>query len=349
MIFVCIQTLIDLSASLCISYLLWKQKYVPVKRELSGNMVIAEINYQLIGAASGWGAQILETECGPQFIKDSGLVNQLRAQGVKVEWGPILYPTQRCSSGSLPLDASRLPLILSHCNEVARAVCLAINEGKFPVIFGGDHAVAIGTWSGVTHALEAWGELGLLWMDAHMDAHTPQTTPSGAYHGMPVASLLGHGLSVLSKILSKKSKIDPVHLVLFGVRSFEAGEKAFLEGLGVRIFYRSEIRERGVGVCLSEALAHVAKAPRGFGVSLDLDMFDPCIAPGVGSPVTDGLLFTDFSDSLELVMSHQKLRALEIVEFNAQLDKEGVTLKLLHNLVLCALSCHKRSQLHLAS
>lgn len=304
---------------------------------------MGDVFYQLIGAASGWGAQVVDTECAPQLIQDVGLVDQLTARGIPAGWGPVLYPSARYTDTNLPLDSTRLPMIASHCVALGRVVSKTIQKGLFPVVFGGDHAVAMGTWSGVTHGLKASGSMGLLWMDAHMDAHTPETTPSGAYHGMPLAHLLGHGLPELSQILSPKPKIDPRHLVLFGIRSFEEGEQTLLESLGVRIFYREEIRERGVGTCLEEALQRVTKGTRAFGVSLDLDMFDPCVAPGVGSPADDGLFPGDLWGPLEMIMSHQSLCALEVVELNPRLDVGGMTLGLLTDLVLRSLSYNRRS------
>ena len=310
---------------------------------------MGEVFYQFIGAASGWGAQVLDTECAPQLIYDTGLVDQLTSMGITAGWGPILYPSKRYTDAELSLDEARLPFVADHCADLARVVSKTVQRGLFPVVLGGDHAVAMGTWSGVTHGLKAFGDMGLLWMDAHMDAHTPETTPSGAYHGMPLAHLLGHGLLKFSQILSSQSKIDPRHLVLFGIRSFEDGEQELLEGLGVRIFYREEIRARGVAPCLEEALERVIGGTKAFGVSLDLDMFDPCVAPGVGSPADDGLFPGDLWGPLETIMSHQRLCALEVVELNPRLDKGGMTQALLNDFILRSLSYHRRSQLSLAS
>ena len=163
-----------------------------------------------------------------------------------------------------------------------------MREGDLPVVVGGDHTCAIGTWKGVAHALQDKGRIGLLWIDAHMDAHTPQTTETGMLHGMPVAALLGYGYPELTRIAGGV-RLDPNCVCLYGVRSFERGEAEFLARLGVRVFLMSEIAERGVAVTLNEAVSIVGCANGGFGITLDMDAIDPLDAPGVGTPEAGGL------------------------------------------------------------
>jgi arginase len=197
-------------------------------------------------------------------------------------------------------------------------------HGKLPVVVGGDHSCAIGTWKGVASALRARGPLGLIWIDAHMDAHTPQTTPSGALHGMPLASLLGYGDKRLTS-LGRGVQLLPKHVCLIGVRSFESGEAALLRRLGVRVFFMPEVVRRGLTAVMREALDIATTGTAGFGVTLDLDALDPRDAPGVGSPVKGGIRAAELSTALASIQGHPALAGVEIVEYNPQRDRNGVT------------------------
>ncbi len=303
------------------------------------------MSYCFVGAASGWGAQILGTEGGPEAVWQSSLGAKLSRHGINALWRPILYPSVRISQQTMALGEGRLPFVAHHCDVVAHHVRDLVLGDQFPIVVGGDHAVAVGTWSGVTEAYKAWGEFGLLWIDAHMDAHTPQTTPSFAYHGMPVASLLGYGPEVLTGLLSAHKKIHPSHLVLFGVRSFESGEHHLLTRLGVRIFYMDEIRSRGVTVCMREALGLITQKTRRFGVSMDLDAFDPTVAPGVGSPEPGGLFPDDVLPALTCVWQHPGFSAFELVELNPEIDPQGRTAALAQDILFQVLSAHHQCRL----
>jgi len=201
-------------------------------------------------------------------------------------------------------------------------------------VIGGDHAVAVGTWAGVTHNLGAKEKFGLIWMDAHMDAHTMKTTPSQAYHGMPLVVLLGHGVSSLLNLLNKGPVLRPEHVCLIGIRSYEDGEAALLNRLGVRIYFMEEVNERGFEVVLQEALQIVKTGTEGFGLSIDLDGFDPQDAPGVGSPELHGLRAQEVLPALSLIQNDATFKALEIVEYNPNRDESGKTLLLMRDLLL---------------
>lgn len=190
-------------------------------------------------------------------------------------------------------------------------------------MLGGDHSCAIGTWTGIAQAI---GPLGLIWIDAHMDAHTPETTPSGMLHGMPVASLLGHGGPRLAARGS--SAFDPRRVCLVGVRSFEAAEAALLDRLGVRVFSMFEVRRRGLAEVMAEALAIARDGAASFGISLDLDAIDPRDAPAVGTAVPGGIRAADLRDALARLGSDPGCAALEITEYNPYLDRDGVTVRL---------------------
>ncbi|HUX78510.1 MAG TPA: arginase family protein, partial [Alphaproteobacteria bacterium] len=178
-----------------------------------------------IGSASGLGAQIRETAKGPGSLQNSGILSSLKSQWI---WKETIFPTESVLKLHIQPGPLTLPYIEDLCRRVSLSVEEALTDHQFPVIIGGDHVVAAGTWAGVTHYLKAKQAFGLIWIDAHMDAHTMETTPSKAYHGMPLAALLGFGESSLVNILEEGPILSPGHVCLIGVRSFEDGERALL-------------------------------------------------------------------------------------------------------------------------
>lgn len=287
----------------------------------------------LIGAATGWGAQKRTTEHGPDAMKHFGLVEKLQQENFSVDWQEILYPFLRFANDNDIHPAHCIPYVSDMCQNILSAVTKTVHQGNFPCVIGGDHSIAVGTWSAVTTSMDAVGEFGLIWFDAHMDAHTPTTSPSFAYHGMPVASLLGHGLPELTQLGNPNAKVKPEHVVLIGVRSFEEGEKNLLTELGVKVFYAQDVRKKGFEAVLKEAIHIVSTGTKGFGLSLDLDGFDPSVAPGVGSPAEGGLLTEDVLPSLHLLRDNPKFKALEITEYNPHLDQQMKTAHLIHKIL----------------
>ena len=276
----------------------------------------------LIGAALGWGAKRHETEFAPDVYAQA----QLESLGT---WHQIIYPALSFKDNAPTLDyPSRLAQIVQFNQTLAKIIQEKSQENQFCVVLGGDHAIAIGTWSGVIKALGAQQQFGLLWLDAHMDANTPETSRSHAIHGMPLAVLLGYGEKALVNLMQPGAKLSPHYTVVFGVRSFEAREAALLAELKVRIYFMEEIRDRGIALCLEEALSLVNQAPKGFGVSIDLDVFDPIEAPGVGSPEPQGIFLEGILPGLKNIFAQVNLKALEIAEYNPVLDQGEKTLKL---------------------
>jgi len=288
-----------------------------------------EKTHRLIGAASGWGAQIRECEMGPEALKEGGCLELLQEAGCHVAGWDMVLPSVQYGQKKIPL-ADILPLIYEVNSKLADAVYAALQKKEFPVVLGGDHSIAVGTWNGVgKHITETSAKpLGLIWIDAHMDAHTPDTTPSGAWHGMPLAGLLGYGDPKMARLKRKEPILLPEHLCLVGVRSFEAGEEELLRKLKVRIFYMDEVRRLGMKQTLAEAIRIATQGTGAFGVSLDVDSVDPSEAPGTGSPEQEGIHEKDLLDSLTLLREHPKLCAFELVEFNPARDVKGITFKL---------------------
>jgi arginase len=281
--------------------------------------------YVIIAAASGWGAQLPACEEGPIALLESGVLERL-ASYLPLCQGKILYPTVSASGERAAPIRDRLGMIALLNKQLADALA-GLNRGIFPIILGGDHSIAVGTWSGIA-ARQQFKKLGLIWIDAHMDAHTPETTPSGAWHGMPLAALLGYGADQFCHLKSANPILKPENVCLIGTRSYEEGEAALLHHLSVRIYTIQEVRERGLQVVLQEAIVRVASGTEGFGVSLDVDVLDPQEAPGVGSPERGGLAQEELLAALPLLSQDPRFIAFEMVEFNPQRDFQHKTLEL---------------------
>lgn len=278
--------------------------------------VFSSRNIIVIGAASGAGAPDPATAEGPDALRHYRVFHDTPLQ--HVEWDAILRVPR--AQQDTPLHA-----VAALSARLAAEVEAVLQAGNFPLVVGGDHSCAIGTWSGVHHALAGTGPLGLIWIDAHMDSHTFATTPSGQLHGMPLACLLGHGESALTAIDGAEAKLRPQHVCLIGVRSFEAGEAALLHRLGVRVFDMDEVRRRGLAAVFDEALAIVRRGTAGFGVSVDLDALDPAEEPGVGTPVPGGLRRAELAAALSRLRGEPAFVAMEIVEYNPRRDRGHAT------------------------
>lgn len=279
----------------------------------------------VIGVASGYGAGDPACQDGSEVIRALRFLSDLEAVDDGLHWDePIRL--------ALPHPADALDAVENIAVQLADRVGQHLEQGDFPLVIGGDHSCAIGTWSGVKRALGATARLGLIWIDAHMDSHTMATSATRHIHGMPLASLLGRGDPRLSGVAGAGAKLLPDDVCLIGVRSFEADEVILLRQLGVRVYFMHEVRRRGLSEVFAEALYRVAAHTRGYGISIDLDALDPAQGPGVGTPVPGGLLRTDVTDALALARGDVRLRAVEIVEYNPYRDEHFVTARAVHDL-----------------
>ncbi|MBX2994669.1 MAG: arginase [Bdellovibrionaceae bacterium] len=292
---------------------------------------------QMIGAALGAGAQDQRCAQGPSALHESRLIETLKTKGLEVGDFPILNSFGQASY----LEA--LPLIAAFNKGLAAKVGTHFLRGEFPVVIGGDHSIAAGTWSGIANSLG--GDLGLLWIDAHMDSHTVESSETGAVHGMPLAALLGHGEVGLSQIGTAKAKLKPENVCLLGVRSFEEGEARLLKELGVRVYGIDEIESRGFQICLREAHAQITRATAGFGITLDLDALDPVHFPSVGSPVDFGLRYDAVKRGLESLAFDPRFCALEIVEYNPSLDESGLSATMVIEILASTLRARQDAEL----
>ncbi len=223
--------------------------------------------------------------------------------------------------------------ILELCDRVAQLVADARRNGQTPVVLGGDHSVALGTLVGMA---SVHGPGGVLWLDAHGDLNTPESSPSGNVHGMALAAALGLGGAAFAYDSWTLPAIEPGRLALVGVRSLDKGERELLKGLDAKVFTMNEVDRLGIESCMREALAHAAGAAF-LHVSLDLDVVDPDYAPGVGTPVRGGLSYREAHLAMELVAESGLADSLDVVEVNPVLDRENATGKLAVELVASAL------------
>ncbi len=268
-----------------------------------------------------------DVETGPERLRDLGLDRRLTNRGVSAAWQRILHP-QRISE--------KVPKVAELCKRTAGETECAVRAGELFAVLGDDHTCAVGTWTGVATALAERGPLGLIWIDAHMDSHIPETSPSGKLHGMPLACLFGFGEPSLVKLGGFSPKLSPKHVCLVGVHSFEPPERALLEWLGVRVFYLDEVLRRGLNEVIAEALTIVRSGTAGFGVSLDLDAIDPKDAPGVTTPVAGGISGEEMKAALAMLQGNPDFLGIEIVEFDPPRDRNRATLYLASDLLLAA-------------
>lgn len=283
----------------------------------------------LIGYASGIAANDPGCAEGPLQLQNHALEQQLSELDIPCHWQAMLVPR----SGS---KKDCLQRVVELNTELANLTFDLTQHNKCFAVLGGDHSCAIGTWSGVVAALEKQqqNELGLIWIDAHMDSHTFETTSTGNIHGMPLASLLGYGDTSLTHLSIPRPKINPKRLVLIGIRSFEAEEEKLLQRLGVRIYNMEEIGKRGLDTVFSEALAYVKENNVRFGVTLDLDGIDPFDAPGVGVPEANGICGENLCQALTQLRQESSLIGVEVVEYNPYHDMNQKTERLIKEILL---------------
>jgi arginase len=286
----------------------------------------------IIGVASGIGAPDRRCGEGPPRLVSDGLIERLAARGADVALQVMLEPHYPALYRALSDLQARL----------AREVADALEAARFPIVLGGDHSCAIGTWSGAASALAEKGPLGLVWIDAHMDSHTRATSSSGRPHGMPLAALLGQGearaVAAQSESTVLEGHLDPRYVSLVGVRSHEPEEAELLARLGVKVYGQDEVDARGVAPVLADAVAIARSARGGYGISVDLDAVDPGEAPGVGTPVAGGIGARELVAALGACCGDAGYTALEIVEYNPHRDVDNRTARLVEDMIVATLA-----------
>ncbi|MGH8292245.1 MAG: arginase [Gammaproteobacteria bacterium] len=266
------------------------------------------------------------TDMGSSAMHVAGVVPALEKLGHKVVDVHNLGQVSQESAEVGDLRMRYLGVINEVCRELANGVERSLQQGIFPLLLGGDHSQAIGSIAGVARFLKRQGKtLGVLWVDAHTDMNTPDSSPSGNIHGMPLATLLGFGPVELTGICGNGAALSPEHVVVFGVRDVDRGEAQLVKQTGIRVFTMSEIDARGAGACLEEAMQILDRATGGIHLSYDLDGSDPAVAPGTGTPVPGGLNFRESHLVCETLARSKRLLSMEVVELNPILDIENRT------------------------
>jgi arginase len=261
---------------------------------------------------------------GPSAIRYAGLKERLEELGVDcLDRGNVATAVPETTAQEDP-RARFLPEILATCERIARLVGEALDDSRIPIVLGGDHSIALGTLAGLA---SRHGPGAVLWIDAHCDINTPQTTPSGNVHGMPLAAALGRGGPSFDVADLTLPAVQPARASIIGARLTDPGERALIGELGLAVHTMSKLDRRGIEVVVSEALERARGAPF-MHVSLDMDGLDPDVAPGVGTPVPGGLTYREAHLAMELVAESGLLGSLEIVEVNPILDRQNATASL---------------------
>lgn len=226
-----------------------------------------------------------------------------------------------------------IPALREYFTKVATLTRKSIERARFPLMLGGDHACAIGTWSGISTALQNKGDdLALIWIDAHMDSHQPETSDTSNIHGMPVAHLMGYGYPELVSLLHANPKLKPENLVFIGIRSYEPAEEELLNSLGVKIYYQRDLTPENTTKIIVDEYTRLAKKTGYVGISLDLDGLDPQDIIAVGTPEENGIEPSNFFNALEQI-DFNKLVGFEIAEYNPKLDRNLSSLNFIVKLV----------------
>ena len=274
---------------------------------------------------------------GPSALRIAELGPRLAALGhTVIDKGDLRHPVRETRSPGRP-QQKYIREIARVCRQLHQTAAAALAEDATPVVIGGDHSLAVGSVAATAaHARRRRRALGLLWVDAHTDMNTPSTTISGNVHGMPLAALLGPEPAELARIGDRAPAVRPDRVAVVGVRSLDQREKALVRAAGVHLFTMSDIDRIGLARVIRRALALILRGNADLHVSFDLDVCDPAIAPGVGTPVRGGLNYREAHMLMEMVADTGRVRALDLVETNPVLDTHNMTAQLGVELVLSA-------------
>jgi arginase len=276
---------------------------------------------RLVGVPMDLGAGRRGVDMGPSAIRIAGLTDRLREMGYTVfDDGDVGVPSPE-SRDPGDARAKYLATIYHVCNRLRLRVRRSLEAGETPVVIGGDHSIAIGTIGGVAEHFRERGErIGLIWIDAHADMNTPETSLSGNVHGMPLAAVLGLGAGSLVQIGGFAPKVDKHNACLIGIRNLDEAEKQIVHGSGIHAYTMRDLDERGMRDVAAEAIGHATRGTAGFHVSFDLDGLDPQVAPGVGTAVRGGIEWREANLLLEMVADSGRMTSIEVTELNPILD-----------------------------
>ena len=292
----------------------------------------------ILGVPLGYGASMAGVDIGPAALRVARLNQRIATLGYAVhDLGDLRLERPQ----TLPEVDDKLKYmreISNACEQLANEVETILSSGQLPIVLGGDHSIAIGSFSGVASYYKKQQQtLGLIWFDAHADMNTPDTTPSGNIHGMPLAALLGYGAPELTNVAGFAPKLDPKLCAHGGARDIDSGERDLINKLGMRFFTMREIDERGMNACMNEAIKIASGGTAGYAVTFDVDVLDPGDAPGSGTLVRGGLTYREAHLGMEKIAEAGGMCSLEIVEINTALDVNNKTAELGVELLLSAL------------
>ncbi|HTZ74322.1 MAG TPA: arginase [Candidatus Aquilonibacter sp.] len=293
---------------------------------------------RIIGVPMDLGASRRGVDMGPSALRVAGLQPRLKQLGRQVEdLGnvPVRQPEEQPYGEK---KARYLGEIAETCKGLAETVKKALDDDLFPLVLGGDHSIAVGTVAGAaSHFQKESKRIGLIWLDAHGDMNTPETSPSGNVHGMPLAAIMGSGPAELTQLAGVVPMVEPRSVSLVGIRELDAKERRFVKESGVHVFTMRDIDERGMREVMSEALRFAGDDTAGVAVSLDMDFVDPSDAPGVGTPVRGGVTYREAHLALEMIADTRSMVSFELVEVNPVIDVHNNTATLGVELVLSGL------------
>jgi arginase len=293
---------------------------------------------RIIGVPMDLGASRRGVDMGPSAMRIAGLQSRIKQLGHQVEDTgnvPVKQPEELHLGDK---HAKYLKEIAETCAGLKGIVEQTLAEGRLPLVLGGDHSLAVGSIGGVAASVHEQGRrIGVLWLDAHGDMNTPETTPSGNIHGMPLASLVGTGAPELTGIAGFTPIVQPHQVAVVGVRDLDPKEQRLMKQAGVHAFTMRDIDERGMRDVMTEALRFVTDETAGVAVSLDMDFVDPGEAPGVGTPVRGGVTYREAHLAMEMIADSRAMLSLEIVEINPVIDLHNKTGNLGVELVLSGL------------
>jgi arginase len=293
---------------------------------------------RIIGVPMDLGQSRRGVDMGPSALRGAGLQTSIKKLGLQVEDIGNLSVKQ---PEEMPIGEKRakyMQEIAETCGDVAAAAEKSLSEGFLPLVLGGDHSIAAGVAAGVAnHFRKEKKQIGYLWLDAHGDMNTPESSPSGNVHGMPLAAIMGYGAPELVDLLGFKPKAEPGNIVIVGARDLDAQERKIVKKSGIHVFTMRDIDERGMREVMSDALKYAMDDTAGIAVSLDMDFVDPSDAPGVGTPVRGGVTYREAHLAMEMIADTESMVSLEVVEINPILDEHNRTALLGVELVLSGL------------
>ena len=293
---------------------------------------------RIIGVPMDLGQSRRGVDMGPSALRVAGLQSRIKQLGYTVE-DIGNFPVRQAEEQHYgEKRAKYLNEIAGTCKDLAEFVVKTLEEGQLPIVLGGDHSTAIGTVSGVAaYYRKQEKRIGLLWLDAHGDMNTPESSPSGNVHGMPLAAIIGYGAPELVELMGFKPKVEPRNVVVVGARDLDSKERRIVKESGIHVFTMRDIDERGMRDVMAEALRFVTDDTEGVAVSLDMDFVDPEDAPGVGTPVRGGVTYREAHLAMEMIADSKGMVSLEVVEINPVIDEHNKTAMLGVELVLSGL------------